>query len=146
MYIKNLFITVLIIVVAILVTATIIYRQENLFSTKPEDVIQEFYDWHINYEGNTLVDKAYQSSDYLTEDFIATLDAFTAGSMMFDPILCAKDRPESIMPGEATISGEQANVLVTTSFVGHSFEVVLSQVNGEWKIDNVICTVKRPVS
>jgi hypothetical protein len=136
---KRVFSIVLIVGAAVLVSAAVIFRPAILFQDQPEDVVQKFYDWHIRYEGNPLVDKAYRSSDLLSPEFIADLDEFTDGGMIADPILCAQDRPESVTPGKAVVSGDQAIVAVTSSFAGHGFEVELRLMDGAWKIDGVRC-------
>jgi hypothetical protein len=129
----------LIVLAALLVSAAVIFRPAGLFTDKPEAVVQKFYDWYLDYEQNPLVDKAYQSSKYLTEDFIGKLDSITSGNIIADPILCAQDLPEYITPGKATINDDKSSVPVTTSFEGHGFDVVLSLENGDWLIDDVVC-------
>ncbi len=108
----------------------------------PEQVTQDFYDWYIDYAGtaNPLVNRAYRDRGALTQDFVARLDAFTAGPMMFDPILCAQDVPNSVSATAADVSGATAIVRVETSFAGHAFEVRLTQEGGTWKIAEVICS------
>jgi len=146
---------ILIMVLAILIPAAIfmpsslaysgykIYQEKKIVNSEilgePEEIVQAFYDAYITYEGNPLVDKTYQSSIILTEDFIAYLDDFIADGMLFDPILCAQDRPEMIITGKAEISGDQATVLVLSNFAGHSFKVELRQIDEVWKINMVVC-------
>ncbi len=110
----------------------------------PEQVVRDFYAWYIGYAAtaNPLVDKAYRSSDALTQDFIARLDAFTAQPMMFDPILCAQDVPSGITTTAADVTGATATVRVETSFAGHAFAVRLAQEGGAWKIADVICSAR----
>lgn len=107
----------------------------------PEQVTQDFYAWYIGYAqtANPLVDKAYRNSQALTRDFIARLDEFTAGPMMFDPLLCAQDAPASVSATETEVTGATAAVHVTTSFAGHAFDVRLTQEGNAWKIAEVIC-------
>lgn len=46
----------------------------------PDEVVTRFYGWYLNYIGegemrqNPLVDRAYRSSELLSEDFIAEID------------------------------------------------------------------------
>lgn len=107
----------------------------------PEQVTQDFYTWYIGYAqtANPLVDKAYRNSEALTRDFVARLDEFTAGPMMFDPLLCAQDVPASVSAADAEVTGATATVHVTTSFAGHAFDVRLTQEGNAWKIAEVIC-------
>jgi hypothetical protein len=88
---------------------------------------------------NPLSERAYRSSEFLSEDFVAEVDAlldsFEHGG--YDPFLLAQDVPASVEVGEAVVAGETAQVPVETSFEGHAFLVTLKQVGGAWKIDDV---------
>ena len=151
---KKLFFWVLIMAVAILVSLVIIfpsaiafsgniaYRENTQLNSDIEVIVKDFYNGYIQYDGNPLVDKAYQSNAFLSDDFIVFLDEFTSEGMMYDPILCAQDIPQSITVGDPIPSGDRVTVPVKTSFEGHHFEVELKQVDGEWKIDNVRCSTK----
>lgn len=110
----------------------------------PDQVTQDFYAWYIGYaqKANPLVDKAYRNSEALTRDFVARLDEFTAGPMMFDPLLCAQDVPTSVSATATQVTGATATVHVETSFAGHAFDVRLTQVGGAWKIAEVVCSAR----
>ena len=151
---KKLFFWVLIMAVAILVSLVIIlpsglafsgnkaYRENTQINSEVEEIVKDFYNGYIQYDGNPLVDKAYQANPFLSDDFITFLDEFTSDGMMYDPILCAQDFPQSISVGDPIPSDDQVIVPVKTSFEGHHFEVELKQVDGEWKIDSVRCSIK----
>jgi hypothetical protein len=154
---KKLITWVLIIAVAILASVAIIFpsalafvgakayqgkvEAESGILGEPEEIVEAFYNEYLAYDGNPLVDKTYQFSIMLSDDFIAYLDDFTADGMLYDPILCAQDRPERILTGTAIISGDLATVPATSSFEGHHFDVKLRQVDGTWKIDMVECSI-----
>ena len=114
----------------------------------PEEVVTGFYDWYLGYVGegemrkNPLADRAYRASEFLSEEFVAEVDAqldsFDRGG--YDPFLLAQDVPGSLTVGEALISGEMTVVPVETSFEGHGFSVILALVDGEWKIAGVTRT------
>ena len=112
-------------------------------SVAPETVVESFYNWYLGYPGNPLVDGAYRSSEYLTTEFVRKADeiiaSFDKGG--YDPFLCAQDIPESFAVNEAVISGDEAGVVVHTSFEGHMFTVDLQRVDGQWKITDIICSV-----
>jgi hypothetical protein len=119
---------------------------EGPMVTTPEQTVEGFYNWYLGYArdvGNPLVDKAYQSSEYLTDGFIEQVDqilaSFDRGG--YDPFLCAQDVPESVVVDEAVISGDGASLTVNTSFEGHAFTVELQQANSRWTISNVVCVV-----
>ena len=106
---------------------------------EPEEIVEVFYNGYLVYDGNLLVDKTYQNNNLLTDMFITYLDDFTAEGMIYDPILCAQDRPERVITGKAEISDGTATVPMLSNFSGHSFKVELHQVDGSWKINRVIC-------
>jgi hypothetical protein len=110
----------------------------------PEQVVSDFYEWYLDSVDpaagqNPLVDRVYRSSDLLSEEFVAevdaVLDSFERGG--YDPFLLAQDIPASFEVGEAALSDETAYVRVETSFEGHAFLVGLKQVDGVWKINAV---------
>jgi hypothetical protein len=114
-----------------------------------EVVVEDFYTWYLNYIGdrasgefrNPLVDGAYRESEQLDPAFVESVDELL-GSFEFgayDPFLCAQDIPEEIFVGEAEVDGDSALVPVETSFAGHAFEVSLSQLDGQWKIADIVC-------
>ena len=111
----------------------------------PAQVTQDFYAWYIGYaqKANPLVDKAYRHSEALTPDFIARLDEFTAGQMMFDPILCAQDVPSSVATTATEVTGATATVHVETSFAGHALDVKLARQGHAWQIADVVCVGER---
>jgi hypothetical protein len=110
----------------------------------PEEVVTGFHEWYlgaIDFEAgrNPLVDRAYRSSEFLSEDFVAEVDAlldsFERGG--YDPFLLAQDVPTDVEVGETVVSGETAYVQVETSFEGHALLVTLKRIDGAWKIDGV---------
>ena len=110
----------------------------------PEDVVADFYAWYLGSTDlaagrNPLAERAYQSSELLTEGFVVRvdelLDSFERGG--YDPFLLAQDVPTSVDVGEAVVSGESAQVRVETSFEGHGLLVTLKRIDGGWKIDDV---------
>jgi len=110
----------------------------------PEQVVESFYGWHIGYiqnVGNPLADGAYRSSEYLSEEFVRKADGIIASfdEGGYDPFLCAQDVPGEFTVEEAVVSGDGASLAVHTSFEGHTFTVELRQVDGRWKISDVIC-------
>lgn len=111
-------------------------RQGN---SQPEQVVQDFYAWYLDYAGNPLEDRAYRNSKQLSPDFIQFLDDFIQSEMQNDLVLCAHDVPAGISTFPAQVAGDKATVSVSTSFANHSFFVELVQVNGDWLINKVIC-------
>lgn len=137
---NTIFIVVLILGVAILTSAAIIFKPSQLFSSAgPEEVVENFYQAYLDYEGNPLVDKFYQGNGNLSPEFIAFLDEFTRDGMMYDPVLCAQDKPGSFTVQNVEKDEDQASVQVTTEFEGHEFIVELISDGDDWLIDQVQC-------
>ena len=115
--------------------------------TTPEGAVAAFYSWYLWYAqeaGNPLIDRAYRSSEYLSEGLIqkadAIVDAFDHGG--FDPFLCAQDVPESFDVEDTVISGDIARTIVHTSWEGHSFTVALRRIGERWEMTDVLCEVE----
>lgn len=117
---------------------------------KPDVVVERFYRWYLDYPGNVLVDEAYRTSEYLTEELVQRVDDYLAaqsgGPGGGDPFLCAQDIPGAIEVDEAVISGESAEVVVHKVWnAGTEYEsvydhtVLLRLVDGDWLIDEVRC-------
>jgi hypothetical protein len=124
----------------------------------PAEVVESFYEWYLDYTGssgsgefrNPLVDGAYQSSPFLTPDFIIKVDE-TLKSMQgggFDPFVCAQVIPEQITTDGTYLAemygpdfANDASVVVRTEFTGHAFTVDLVRTNQDedWRINNIIC-------
>ena len=124
--------------------SNIMYRRHVQITTAaqsaPTHIVQNFYTWYISYSGNPLVDQAYQSSEYLSPEFILYLNDFTqSGEWSYDPILCAQNIPAEVTAFPAQISVEKALVEVKTSFVDHKLAVELTKTDGNWRINRVIC-------
>lgn len=116
-----------------------VFMTDKQATNQTEQVVQDFYDWYLSYDGNPLVDGAYRASRYLSPGMVVFLDDFTAGEMDYDPILCAQDKPASITPSTSQVTDGWAKVEVTTSFARHQFAVELVHKQGGWLIDKVNC-------
>lgn len=128
---------------ALVIWSNMMYRRsvkiETAARSAPAEVVQNFYTWYISHPGNPLVDQAYQSSEYLSPEFITYLNDFTqSGEWSYDPILCAQNIPAEVTAFPAQISVDKALVQVTTSFVDHKLAVELTKTDGNWKINKVI--------
>jgi hypothetical protein len=110
----------------------------------PEGAVAGFYSWYLWYArngGNVLADEVYRQSEYLTEEFVQevgeTVASFEKGG--YDPFLCAQDVPESFSMDTPIVSGDEASLVVRTSFEGHAFTVELQETEGRWAISGVVC-------
>jgi len=120
----------------------------------PEAVAEAFYRSLGYLEGslaevqNPLADDGYRESEYLTEGFVQRvaelIASFDRGG--YDPFLCAQDLPGSTAFEAASVSGEEARVAMQQTWnpgteyeLVREVEIALRQVDGEWKIDDVVC-------
>jgi len=163
---KKMFAFVLILAVAILTSAAIIFapafgfvsykvfREESQVSsqmpTNPEAVVEEFYTGYLDSFGDPangtfrspLADKEYQESVYLTPSFIGHVDEILAGfenQSGYDPFLCAQDVPQEVKADGVFYHGTQASVVMRTSFPNHFFSVDVYQSGDSWLIGNITC-------
>ena len=115
----------------------------------PDAVVSEFYEWYLDYVGaagerrNPLVDRAYRSSELLSEGFVAEVDAQLASAerVLGDPFLMAQDVPVEVEVGAAEATGDSAKVAVEMYWGGNPIPskriVNLVRVGGQWSIDGV---------
>lgn len=116
-----------------------IYATNKQITSQQDRIVRYFYGWYLAYEGNPLVEHAYRSSEYLSPNMIVFLDEVTQDGIVYDPLLCAQNKPSEIKTSPAQVFEDKASVEVSTSFSNHKFSVELVQVNGNWMIDKVYC-------
>jgi len=122
-------------------------------TAEPADVVASFYGWYLDHAGydvesgtmrNPLVDRSYAAREELSPALVDEIDAllasFREGGAAYDPFLCAQDIPTEFTVSTSSISESAAEVRVETSFVGHSFRVMLEKTGGEWTITAVRCS------
>lgn len=123
----------------------------ELKSEEATAVVEEFYRWYLAYPGNSFAEQAYRESPLVTDQFVAETDGAietmrAAGPGGADPILCAQDIPGDMryVPGE--MSSDRATVIVEQVWnPGTEFESVrevtveVQQVDGEWRISEIVC-------
>ena len=121
----------------------------------PEEIVDRFYGWYLDYPGNAMVDEAYRSSEYLTVEFVQEVDeiiaSFNKGG--YDPFLCAQDVPGSLIVEAVDVVGEEAVVVVREIWnVGTEYEsardleVALRMIDGAWKIADIACAAPEPAA
>jgi hypothetical protein len=109
----------------------------------PEEVVESFYNWLIEYPGNPRVDGAFKNSPFLSESYIQKVDEDIKLSVNqlggADPFFCAQDIPDKVYVNSAEIDNGRASVRLTTSFVNHRLLIELNLIDGEWKIVKINC-------
>ncbi len=107
----------------------------------PEEIVETFPRWYVEYPGHAIHDGAVGRTGYLTDDYPDRLEEIVAGYDLgsADPILCAQDYPTSIRAQPAVITGDEAVLHVTSDFPNHRLEVHLTSVEGQWRIRQVYC-------
>jgi len=112
----------------------------------PEEVAKTFYTWYIEslYSPNPeqMTPDAYKQTGYLTEELVQKIDEAKEkmrqqGGQGFDPILYAQDVPQHVRVEQVDVQGEQATVLLSSSFPGHLLEIDLQQIDGIWRISGI---------
>lgn len=137
---KYIFAFLLILFVAIITSAAIIFGpMQPSKGAGPDEVVNNFYRSYLAFPGNPLVEKMYHGNGNLSPDFIQYLDEFSAGGMMYDPVLCAQAKPNAFTLADTEKSKDQASVLVQTDFEDHEFVVHLVFDGSAWLIDSVDC-------
>lgn len=116
-----------------------IFMTNEQATGQTEQVVRDFYDWYLSYDGSPLADHTYRASKHLRPNMVAFLDEFSQEEMGYDPLLCAQEKPDGITPTGSQVAGGWAKVDVTTSIEGHAFSVELIQTDGTWLIDKVNC-------
>jgi hypothetical protein len=117
-------------------------------ASEPVDAVESFYSSYASSSGDPTIDGAYRSDERLTPEFVQKVDGIIASFDKggYDPFLCAQDIPGEFAFDDAVVSGEEATVVVhevwnpgTEYEFFHDVTVMLRRVDGEWKIDAVIC-------
>ncbi|MGI5827433.1 MAG: GerMN domain-containing protein [Patescibacteria group bacterium] len=111
----------------------------------PEEIVEAFYSWYLQYEGNVMSSGAYKTSDYLSEEFRTKVDGIIASFDKggYDPFLCAQDKPSGFTVETDIVSEDKTTVTVNLvqnfSGNGRVVPVIVKEVVGEWKITDVNC-------
>jgi hypothetical protein len=163
---KKRFAWIMIIGIAILASAAMIFLTASAYSENkndqedteinvepaggPEEVALAFYAWYLDYFGdpgsdnfhNPVSEKAYHDSPYLTPSFIDHVDEIVASFQdraAYDPFLCAQDIPLEVTPTRTFYHGEQASIVMRTNFPDHFITLDLQKVGEAWQISNITC-------
>jgi hypothetical protein len=113
----------------------------------PGEAVKAFYTWYLTYNGNVVADKAYHDSSMISASFAEDVDALIASFDRggYDPFICAQNRPGAIEVGTITVSGDTAEVPVTSDLQGHALTVRLqANEEGEWLITDIDCGFDAP--
>lgn len=87
----------------------------------------------------------YLESSYLSERLVQAVDEVRAGFQHggYDPLLCAQDVPAAWTVKEAAVAGDTAEATIGMLWTGnpmaYEVPVVLRQIDGVWKLDEVRC-------
>jgi len=105
----------------------------------PDQVVRDFYNWYLEYEGNPLNDQAYQSVSYLSPELVKMLYVASNENIDQNFLVCAPEKPPEIRATAVQISGDVEIVAATTSFVDQDFSVDAIQQDGIWMTDKTHC-------
>lgn len=120
---------------------------DSTVQVSPDVTVEEFYQWYLDYKGQALISGAYKESPFLTDSYKKKLEDKASGykNLLYDPILCAQDRPKDSNVENVTLSndGTSANVVYYEDYYGTPVRTSVSLVStsGNWSIDNIECVV-----
>jgi hypothetical protein len=141
---KTLVAAVVVLGLAATVGSAYALRDKVVFSDPPGQVVLDFYENWVDHDGNPIVDRMYNESDLVTDEFKAEIDdiiaSFDKGG--YDPVLCAQDVPSGVKVSNVSVDGSKATVTLKESFGGSDkmIEVAMKKDGfSGWKINNIIC-------
>lgn len=111
---------------------------KDLPATGPDEVVGSFYNWYLGEKSGPPKDA--RESSLLSSGLVERLDKMLESPVPSDMInfVCAQDFPDSIKILSSEIDGENAAVLVESSF-GGTIQIDLLIEGGEWRIADVSC-------
>ena len=112
--------------------------QVSVPDADPGDVVREFFDWYLGDRSGPPKDP--RESDFLAETLVTRIDEMMESSVPVDQVsfVCAQDFPDTVEVVSSEIDGENAEVLVRTSF-GTNVRLMLQPIEGQWRIYDVKC-------
>ncbi|MBN1262588.1 MAG: hypothetical protein JXB35_18040 [Anaerolineae bacterium] len=108
----------------------------------PAQVVTEFYDWYLGYEGNPMGEQAYVDHPALSPAWVDDVKEIIAGFDRggYDPFLCAQMRPAAMTINALEISDYTASVEVTSDLHTQPFGITLQLTESGWKITQITCS------
>lgn len=109
----------------------------------PEEVVEAFYNWALEYPGNAVVEGAFRDSPFLSHSFIQSLDECLNDPQNFfpaDPLFLAQSFPKGFRVRGISLAENRAQVVLHQDFGGGAFldlTIDLVLEDGEWKIDRI---------
>ena len=102
--------------------------------TAPEEIVEAFYAWYLGDRASGP--KNLAESEFISEIYIKAMEE--AGPGGGANMICAQDFPDEVRVEDVQIEGDQANVVVKTSF-GSEIRIDLNVENGQWMIVGSTC-------
>jgi hypothetical protein len=113
----------------------------DLSELSPNQVVQRFYSWYLNYKGNPVADKAYLSSELVSDRFKELIQTQVVDQEVaqVDPFLLAQDLPEKFEATESIIEDDTASIKVIFTIDQQEFfrQVDLIKADNIWQINQV---------
>jgi hypothetical protein len=143
---KNKTLTATVVILGLIATVGSVYalRDKTIFTDPPGQVVLNFYEDWVEYDGNPIVDRIYNESELVTDNFKTEtdniIDSFDKGG--YDPVLCAQDVPSGVEVSNVSIDGSNAMITLKEYFGGSDriIEVAMEKDGFKgWKIDDIIC-------
>ncbi|KUK79341.1 MAG: Spore germination protein-like Gmad2 [Microgenomates bacterium 39_7] len=116
-------------------------QSSEMNNLSPEQTVDIFYSWYLQYDGNPIVTGAYQTSEFVSDRFkdsirVQFTDEETAQA---DPFLLTQDLPSLFEIADTIISDQLASVKVIFTFDQQEVfrQIDLIRIDDQWKIDQV---------
>ncbi len=112
-------------------------KKAEVIIESPDSVVEKFYNWYQNYEGDSIKEELESQSSLST----ALAQKLKNNSDKIDPVLCAEEKPSKIETEPSKINGGNASVIVNENFSGEikSVKVNLAKKGNEWQMISIIC-------
>lgn len=109
------------------------------------EVAESFYGWYLDYLDdpatgsfrNKMAEGAYRDSGYLSQAFVADLDALVAEGLFFDPVLLAQDIPSGFSVEAGSEKGTAVVHLKFGDYGVNDLLVSMVEEEGALKINSI---------
>lgn len=118
-----------------------VIEEKKVEIVPPTEVVNSFYNWYMNYRGNTVETGAYKYNEHLSALFINDIDnRHFKGHLTYDPFVCAPDKPlgVSVISEETK---ETTSVVKINEDFGTDIQVDVHLVleGNKWMISQIDC-------
>lgn len=119
----------------------VIVQKEEIVQISATQVVQDFYNWYIAYQGSPFKSNAYKSMPQLSEDFLKDIEQRIFDNRLnYDPFVCKTNKPFGVGVVSQEIIGDKANVIINTDYgYNEGVSIDLEKDENTWVITMVNC-------